>query len=157
MDVGGGTGLSDDLGLEYGQYICVDNDQIKLNAFQRKHPRGQAVRADARRLPIAGGVVDLVMCKSVSHHLDDSAAPQFFEEAARVLKPGGRFVFVDAVAAPSRLRSRLLWRYDRGAFPRDVGDLRAMFERFFDVLTWTTLAIHHVYVIGVGAPRRLAD
>lgn len=156
LDVGGGTGISSAIGLEYQHHVCLDIDETKLVGFRRSHPGGLAVQGDATRLPISTGAADLVLCRAVSHHLDDAAAGRLFAEAARALKPSGRFLFLDAVAAP-RLRSRILWRYDRGSFPRDAGDLRAMFERSFDVVTWTTFAIHHVYVIGVGTPLPLTD
>jgi ubiquinone/menaquinone biosynthesis C-methylase UbiE len=156
VDVGGGTGLSSDLDLEYRHYVCLDVDPVKLSGFRHKHPSGLAVQGDAVRLPILDRSVDLVICRAVSHHLDDSTLPGLFSEAARVLRPDGRFVFLDAVVAPQRWRSRLLWRYDRGSYPRTDELLRRMFESAFRVVSWTRFAVHHEYVVGVGEPRRTA-
>lgn len=156
LDIGGGTGLASDIGLTYKLHVCLDIDEAKLVGFRRNHPGGLAVLGDATRLPIQSGVADLVLCRAVSHHLDDAAVARLFAEAARALKPGGRFLFLDAIARPSRLRSRLLWRYDRGAFPRDAQNMRAMLERWFELESWRTFAVHHVYVIGVGTPRTMA-
>src|SRR5207245_10937442 len=105
VDVGGGTGLSDDLSLAYRHYVCLDIDPVKLAGFLRKHPAGLAVRGDAAQLPFRDKSVNLVMCKAVSHHLDDSVLPSLFSEAARILAPDGRFVFLDAAYAPDRWRS----------------------------------------------------
>ncbi len=157
LDVGGGTGLASDIGLEYTHHVVVDIDEAKLIGFRRTHAGGLAVQGDATRLPIVSEVADLVLCRAVSHHLDDAELERLFAEAARALRPGGRFLFLDAVAAPSRLRSRLLWRYDRGSHPRDARDLRAVFVRYFDIVTWTTFTIHHAYVIGVGIRHPPAD
>lgn len=45
------------------------------------------VRADARKLPIAPGSVDAIVCMSVLEHLHDLESPA--DEFFRVLKPGG--------------------------------------------------------------------
>jgi ubiquinone/menaquinone biosynthesis C-methylase UbiE len=153
VDVGGGTGLSDTLRLDYRRYVCVDIDPVKLSGFMRKHRGGLAIRGDAVRLPVRDRSVNLVMCKAVSHHLDDTVLPGLFSEAARILVPEGRFVFLDAVAAPDRWRSRILWRYDRGSHPRSGDVLRSLFESTFRVESWTRFAVHHEYVLGVGEPR----
>lgn len=50
--------------------------------------------ADLSRLPIDDASVDLIMSRSVFEHLTDPAA--VYAELARVLKPGGRIVFLTA-------------------------------------------------------------
>ena len=103
-------------------------------------------------MPIASDSVDLVLSKAVSHHLDDDTLPALFGEAARILKFGGRFVFCDAMSAPRRWRSRTLWRYDRGSFPRAEATIRQQFDQHFATASWERFAVHHEYVIGVGTP-----
>jgi SAM-dependent methyltransferase len=51
-----------------------------------------AALADGRGLPFAAGSFDLVTANMVLEHLPDPDA--VFAEVARILKPGGRFVFV---------------------------------------------------------------
>ncbi|MBW2029496.1 MAG: class I SAM-dependent methyltransferase [Deltaproteobacteria bacterium] len=48
---------------------------------------------DAHRLPLKEGSVDTIVLFDVLHHLEDSLA--FFDEAERVLKPGGRVVMME--------------------------------------------------------------
>lgn len=54
--------------------------------------------ADANRLPLRGGSIDLVLALDVLHHLGRPAA--FFSEAARVLRSGGRLALVEPWLTP---------------------------------------------------------
>ncbi len=56
------------------------------------------VAADAGRLPFAGASFDAVVCLDLVHHL---ARPRdFFAEAARVLRPGGRLAAIEPWVSP---------------------------------------------------------
>jgi len=48
------------------------------------------LRADATRLPLADGCVDLLMAFQLLEHVPRSAALAILAEAGRVLRPGGR-------------------------------------------------------------------
>lgn len=62
--------------------------------------------ADALRLPFADGAVDNLLMLDVLHHLPNPA--RFFEEAARVLRAGGRLVMLEPyISWFSRLVFRL--------------------------------------------------
>lgn len=52
-------------------------------------------RADAEALPFAGATFDLVSCRIAPHHFPSPG--RFVAEAARVLRPGGRFLLIDSV------------------------------------------------------------
>lgn len=153
LDVGGGTGLPPSLWPAGATYVCLDIDPVKLAGFRRKDRPGVALRGDATRLPLRTRSLDVVVCKNVTHHLSDAQLPPLFRESARVLKPRGRMLFIDAVQAPERWRSRVLWRYDRGAHPRMVETLRQAMAGEFDIAHWEVFANYHRYVFGVGIPR----
>src|SRR5262245_54627240 len=53
-------------------------------------------RGDAMALPYPDASFDLVTCRQCAHHFERPEAA--LREAARVLRPGGRFVVVDSVA-----------------------------------------------------------
>jgi ubiquinone/menaquinone biosynthesis C-methylase UbiE len=153
LDVGGGSGLPPSLWPAGASYLCLDIDPVKLAAFRRKDGPGVALLGDATHLPIGTRTVDLVVCKNVTHHLSDAQLPALFRESARVLKAGHRMLFIDAVQAPDRWRSRLLWRYDRGTHPRSIGTLQQAMSSEFNLAHWEVFATHHRYVFGVGVSR----
>jgi SAM-dependent methyltransferase len=58
-------------------------------------PEGiETYRADLASIPLPDASVDIVMSRSVFEHLDDPGA--VYRELARILKPGGRIVFLTA-------------------------------------------------------------
>jgi SAM-dependent methyltransferase len=150
VDVGGGTGLPRSLLPDDSRYLCVDADLVKLRGFRRKQQLGDAVCGDAAALPLPDARFDAVVCKMVGHHLTDPQLARMFRECARVLRPGARMLFLDPVRAEDRLRSRLLWRYDRGSYPRSPDTLKQAMEAEFEITHWSVFAIHHRYVLGVG-------
>lgn len=150
LDVGGGSGLPPSLWPGDATYLCLDIDPVKLAGFRRKGRPGVPLLGDGTHLPFRTGSLDLVVCKNVTHHLSDGQLPALFRESARVLKPGSRMLYMDAVQAPDRWRSRFLWRYDRGSHPRTVATLWQAMAKEFDVGHWEVFATHHRYVFGVG-------
>jgi SAM-dependent methyltransferase len=62
---------------------------------------------DAQDLPFVDGTVDLVYGYAVVHHLPDVDA--FLDEVTRVLRPGGRAVFMDDAFSPLWQWSKRTW------------------------------------------------
>lgn len=56
-------------------------------------PNTAFAQTDASALPFTDATFDLVTCRLAAHHFHDAASA--FREVGRVLRPGGRFVFVD--------------------------------------------------------------
>jgi ubiquinone/menaquinone biosynthesis C-methylase UbiE len=122
----------------------------KLLAFRERVPDGLAVLSDASRMALASGSVDVVTCIAVMHHLAGALPDQMMDEAFRVLRVGGRIVLLDAVMNRERKIGRMLWRLDRGAFPRTAEELREKLERRFCVTHWEQYAVYHEYAFGIG-------
>ena len=83
---------------------------------------------DANRLPILDGTVDVVYGYAFVHHL--SATHRFIEEVARVLRDGGRCVFMDNRYSPMWQRAKVgvlrpLMRYFHRRGDISPQDLRA--------------------------------
>ena len=150
VDVGGGTGATRRLWPADCRYVCLDIEMPKLRGFRSKVPDGLAVLSDAGRMPIATGSVDVVICMAVVHHLTDATLDQVFEETLRVLRVGGRLILVDPVLNKKRWMGRLLWRLDRGSYPRTTEELRKKLEGRFEVIHWERYAVYHEYVFGIG-------
>lgn len=152
LDVGGGTGLARALFPADSRYVCLDSDSVKLAGFLQKYPSGLTVLADATAMPIETGSVDVVLCRFVTHHVPDEQLPAVLRECARVLKPTGWLVFVEAIRSDGRPLSNLLWRYDRGSFPRREDDVKQRLQTCFDIQSWDRFAVFHQYVVGVTRP-----
>jgi SAM-dependent methyltransferase len=90
--------------------LDLSHDSLLRNLGARR------VVGDATRLPFADASIDLVHCEHVLEHLPNPTA--LMAEVSRVLKPGGRFVFVTpnawsyvaiaARAVPLHLRHKLI-------------------------------------------------
>jgi demethylmenaquinone methyltransferase/2-methoxy-6-polyprenyl-1,4-benzoquinol methylase len=98
-DLASGTG---DLCIELRRAglrpISVDLSLGMLQADRSGAPR---VQGDNLRLPFPSGSLDGVTCGFALRNFTDFGA--FFDEAARVLRPGGRLAIVDAATPPNPL------------------------------------------------------
>jgi SAM-dependent methyltransferase len=150
VDVGGGTGTWRRVWPAGCRYVCLDIEMPKLQGFRSQEPAGLAVLSDATRMCISTGSADVVMCVAVMHHLTDAMLEQVFEEALRVLRVGGQLILLDAVLNRERWVGRILWRLDRGSYPRTAEELRRKLESRFRVVHWERYAIYHEYVFGIG-------
>ena len=85
-------------GKRANRYIGVDISESMLHATQESfhHLNAAFLQADATRVPLAAESVDTVVMLGGIHHVPDRA--QLFREIARILKPGGRFVYREPVS-----------------------------------------------------------
>jgi ubiquinone/menaquinone biosynthesis C-methylase UbiE len=93
LELGCGTGKNTGfLAERFGAVVAVDVSAAMLERAGAKLRRAnvQLVRHDIRKpWPCADGRFDLVACNLVLEHIDDLRP--VYREAARVLRPGGRF------------------------------------------------------------------
>ena len=131
VEIGAGTGVNLAYLLDEVRYVAVEpNTHMHPYLQHEAKLRGRRIEIRAgtgERLPVETGSADAVVSTLVLCSVDDVAG--VLAEIRRVLKPGGRFVFIEHVAAPagSRLlrwqgRIRPLWsRLGDGCEPdRDV-------------------------------------
>lgn len=134
VELGSGVGAN----LPYlapGSTLLAVEPNPAMHAALRRAARRHGVRlelhdAPAERLPLADASTDLVMSSLVLCSVSDPT--QVVREVRRVLRPGGRFLFVEHVAAPegSRLRGlqRLLrhpwaWCFEGCSCERDLASV----------------------------------
>lgn len=153
LDVGGGTGMAGYMWPASCQYICLDIDPRKLTAFHRKYPNGRGLLGDAADLPVRSGGVELVQYLFVMHHIPDDRLARLFRESVRALSDGGKIIVVDPLWAPGRWASRLLWKYDRGSYPRRPETLHDCISAHFSIRYWERFAVYHEYVICVAEKK----
>jgi ubiquinone/menaquinone biosynthesis C-methylase UbiE len=94
---------------------------------ENRYPVEWAV-VDASRLPVLDSTIDVVYGYAFVHHLPDAAS--FLAEVARVLRPGGRCIFMDNRYSPAWQRAKLgvlrpLMRYFHRREPPSPADLEA--------------------------------
>ena len=88
-----------------------------LDDAARKHDASFEIRAGtAERMEVADASVDFVVCTLVLCSVDDPEAA--LQEVVRVLKPGGRFIFLEHVAAAHGTETRKWQRRLRGFWRR---------------------------------------
>ncbi|MGN6799600.1 MAG: class I SAM-dependent methyltransferase [Gaiellaceae bacterium] len=116
LEIGAGTGAN--LGLYNGTIeglVVTEPESPMLRRLQKaahEHmPHAQVVRAPAEHLPFESGSFDTVVSTLVLCGVDDQV--QALQEARRVLKPGGRLLFLEHVRSddPSvaRFQDRMNW------------------------------------------------
>jgi ubiquinone/menaquinone biosynthesis C-methylase UbiE len=92
------------------EYVGIDLSQGLLTTAVKRFAslqEGILVAADATRMPFAGGAFDGVFCVATLHHLPEPGLG--VAEMIRVLKPGGRFCFLE----PTRFYPTTLIQYAR--------------------------------------------
>lgn len=105
-------------------------------------------------MPFKEQGVDYALCVAVSHHLSDEKLDSFFRSVARICRRG--FIFVDALDQPDSVISRLLWKCDRGSYPRRPEVLRAFLERYFEVEEEERYRVYHSCMICLAVPKALS-
>jgi demethylmenaquinone methyltransferase / 2-methoxy-6-polyprenyl-1,4-benzoquinol methylase len=113
VDIGCGTG---DLcrALERGLLDAVGID-MAAGMLAEAHTSAPLVRADALELPLRDGSVDGAISGFALRNVVDIAA--CFQEAARVIRPGGRAVFLEVSEPPNPVLHRLHALYFRRVVP----------------------------------------
>ncbi|MBP1911193.1 class I SAM-dependent methyltransferase [Thermococcus stetteri] len=91
--VGGFSFLLEDLGFEV---VGLDNSKFMLEKAREfakeRESRVEFIEGDARQLPFENDSFDYVLFIDSLVHFEPPELSRVFREAARVLKPGGRFI-----------------------------------------------------------------
>jgi len=102
VEIGPGAGVN----LQFfpqtvSSYIGIEPNPVLCRWLKRRkdeyHLPIQAVNAEADKLPYSSESVDAVISTFVLCHIPDQK--QVLKEIKRVLKPGGRFLFIEHVAS----------------------------------------------------------
>ncbi|MBD0380790.1 class I SAM-dependent methyltransferase [Paenibacillus sedimenti] len=89
------------------------------------------VVADAEQLPFLDDSFDAVTCRIAAHHFPHP--DKFLQEAARVLKPGRKFIFIDNIAPEDEVLGHFMNAFET---MRDTSHVRCL-----SVNEWTSLAM----------------
>jgi SAM-dependent methyltransferase len=95
LDAACGTGAVARQLVDRGHDVVgVDISQAMLSLARKAVPEARFIAGDLTQLPLPDCDVDHVVCSLALTHLND--LPSFFTEAARVMRPGGHLLLVDA-------------------------------------------------------------
>ncbi len=130
LDAGTGTGaLLAELAARPGaprRVLGVDASAAMLARVGALPEGWRVARADATRLPVADGTVDLATAAYLLHVLDAPARAAALAELRRVLRPGGRLACVTPLLrGPARVLGDAL----AAGLPRALGGLRSLDPR----------------------------
>ena len=150
LDMGGGTASLRQSLPPTAVYVCLDIDPSKLQRAASRNEGARILLADATQTPLVNGCADIVVCTAVSHHLSEQQLQRMLDEIDRLLKDGGVLLFLDAIWMPERRLSRLLWRYDRGSYPRGSESLLNLLLERFSATRCERFHVYHEYLLFVG-------
>lgn len=102
LEIGAGSGSNFEDFPDDIQWIGLEPDDEVLATLRRRSRRfsrsSRVIEGVAEKIPLDDDSVDTVLSTFVLCSVDDP--PLVLAEILRVLKPGGRFVFLEHVAAP---------------------------------------------------------
>ena len=142
LDVGCGPGVL----VEYlpgVDYTGTDLSAAYIEAAQQRYGDrgrffvGRVDDLDADEL----GTFDVIIAKSLLHHIDEDEILHLFDVAAKTLRPGGRFVTLDAAYTPDMSKaSRFVVSRDRGQSILSPQGYERLARTSFDKVD---VAVHH--------------
>ena len=152
LEAGAGTGEISRILEPNTRYTWLDNDPQKLAGYRSKQKNPLAILASGTSIPLASACVHTVLTLAVTHHLTDDELNLFIAELARVCR--NQLVFLDCLEDRKSLVSKLMWRYDRGSYPRTPEYLLTRLRMHFDIDEVQRYRILHDYLLCTGRPRR---
>ena len=131
LDVACGPGAFSDL-FPKNAYTGVDLNP-KYIRFAKENFEGQFSVQDARALDFPEGAFDDVLVYGLLHHLDDDDVNAVLSGMKRVLRPGGKALFIEDIPTESRLNliGHLLHWAENGHYIRPADDYRTLLKPFF--------------------------
>ena len=136
LDIGCGAGTLLDLLPEDVAYTGFDMNPVYIESAKRAYgdrARFFCARVGDDSVDPGEGAYDLVVAKSVLHHLDDDGVRTLLETAKRALCAGGVFASIDPVRHDGQaLVARMLIALDRGARVRTGERYAALASETFE-------------------------
>ncbi|KIL52011.1 class I SAM-dependent methyltransferase [Jeotgalibacillus soli] len=128
--------LAPDMGIVFATDLT--KDMLQNTASYLKHfPNIHYVVADAEDIPFIDDTFDVIACRIAAHHFPHPE--RFIQEVNRVLKPGGKFLFIDNIAPEDPELERFMNTFEE---MRDPSHARALpISEWEDLLTKNHLSI----------------
>jgi ubiquinone/menaquinone biosynthesis C-methylase UbiE len=143
VELGCGTGRF----LNYAK-TGVDTSAAMLLEAGKKWPDRKLLQADAAHTGLETGGFDAAICFHVFMHLDVASCSDIFREAARLVKPGGSFIF-DIPSQPRRALSARQASGWHGNLSANLAEIQTWGGASWRLKRWRGilfLPVHHIPV-----------
>lgn len=140
LDVGCGPGINTRL-FPHAEYLGIDWNDDYIAYARRRYAREFLTEDVCRYHSRPGEAFDFVFVNSFFHHVDLENTRRILRRLHDLLTPDGHIHIIDLVLPESPGLPRFLARWDRGEFPRKVGEWRAIFEEVFDPVVFEPFSI----------------
>jgi ubiquinone/menaquinone biosynthesis C-methylase UbiE len=160
LEIGAGSGANFDDFSKDIEWVGLEPDASVLATLRSRARRfsksSRVIEGVAERIPLDDNSVDTVLSTFVLCSVDDPALA--LSEIRRVLRPGGRFAFLEHVAAPRGSFTRLAQRMTNLGKRRPgecdpVRDTLAVIERAFATTDVQHYTIRSASTLGFGIPH----
>jgi ubiquinone/menaquinone biosynthesis C-methylase UbiE len=154
LDIGCGNGRFAPLvAKRHARYVGIDYSKGLISEEKRLHPDITFTVSDATDIPFPENHFDIAYAFAVIHHIPSRALRRkFFEEARRVLHPGGLFIFTSwDIFRPKYFRAILHSAIDaiQGKNELEIGDALLTFGK--------SKAVRYVHAFTRRELRMLAE
>ncbi|UCF18874.1 MAG: class I SAM-dependent methyltransferase [Gemmatimonadota bacterium] len=131
LDVGCGPGTNASLfaGIEY---LGVDLNASYVEDARRRYGREFIVADITRHSLSERGPFDFIFANSVLHHIETADVRRILSHLGELLTEDGHVHVLDLVLPRRASLARMLARWDRGRYARDVEEWRSLFFEFFE-------------------------
>jgi SAM-dependent methyltransferase len=131
LDVGCGPGTNT-RHFEGSSYLGLDiNDRYVADARRRYGREFRAVDA-TRYVAEAGERADFILLNSFLHHVETPDARRLLNHLSTLLTDDGHIHILDLVMPERPSIARMMAKWDRGDYPRPLGEWRALFQESFE-------------------------
>ena len=131
LDVGCGPGTNA-RHFSHADYVGIDNNPDYI-AWARRRFGERFQVADVRNgVAAVGAGFDFILVNSLLHHVETPDVRQILSQLARLLTDDGHVHILDLVMPDRPGLPRLLAVWDRGDYPRPLGQWRELFAEAFD-------------------------
>ncbi|MDB4442193.1 class I SAM-dependent methyltransferase [bacterium] len=105
-------------------YLALDISLNYISALQLKNFENVSViLGDAIKSPLKKQSVDMCLLINCAHHFDDNSFDLLLEEIIRILKPGGRILFIDPITDRGGILQKFILSLDRGDYCRSSTEI----------------------------------
>ena len=131
LDLGCGTGLLKRYHPNC-HYVGIDTN-IRYIEYAKKNLTGTFIVGDILELKkyVDSNTFDFIILNGVLHHLDDSCVANLLKSLDSIMSRSGKIIIIDHIYKNDlNLINKILLKFDRGTFSRQVAEYYNLFRQF---------------------------